>query len=548
MRVEELDLRELLEVDAEGGLVRFAGQRALIFDAVAQGLLRRELIDNLGVPVARGLLSRFGYAHGKRLAESMRTQFKWDSDEEWRRAGSRIYALQGLFLLEPGSSFCLEVEGGTWRVSYEAEQHLLHLGKVDYPVCWTLCGLVSGYLSCAMGHEVYAVEDKCMGKGDPACHILVKSIEEWGDTAKDTLTVFRREDIDTALKEVTEALRRTEKKIQERTRKMALIAEPGDDSGSCAMVSRSSAMQHVMGLARRIAQVDSTVLITGESGTGKERMARYVHGHSARVGGPFVAINCAAISESLLESELFGHSRGSFTGAVADRPGLFEAANGGTLFLDEVGEIPLSTQVKLLRVLQEREVRRVGENQSRSINVRILTSTNRDLLPAVASKCFREDLFYRLRVVELAVPALRNRKEDILPLARILLSEASARMRRRVDGFTGPVADRLLGHLWPGNVRELANVMERAVAITPTSRVNLADLPPELSSSLSAALLVTPGTLRSLEEVEMNYIMAVLDAKGGNRTQAAATLRIGSATLHRKLKAYRVRSAGQTGA
>jgi len=538
VRVEELDLKELLEVDAEGGLVRFAGQRALIFDAVAQGLLRKELIDTFGVRVAQGLLSRFGYAHGQRMAEAMRTQFQWDSDDDWRRAGSRIYALQGLFLLEPGSSFCFDKDGGTWRVSYEAEQHLLHLGEADYPVCWTLCGLASGYLSRAMGHEVYAIEDQCMGKGDAHCHISVKSMEEWGDTAKETLGVFRREDIDTALKEVTEALKRTERKLRERTRKLAIIADPGDDLRSLVMVSRSSEMQRVMELAKTVARVDSTVLITGESGTGKERVARYVHGHSGRAAGPFVAVNCAAISESLLESELFGHTRGAFTGAVADRPGLFEAASGGTLFLDEVGEIPLSMQVKLLRALQEREVRRVGENQSRPINVRIITATNKNLIPEVASKRFREDLYYRLKVVELAVPSLRDRKEDILPLARILLSEASERMKRSVEGFSGPVADHLLGYLWPGNVRELANVMERAVAVTAASRVSLGDLPPELRSIIPAPFLVTTGSLRRLDEIERNYILSVLEAKGGNRTLAAATLGIGSATLHRKLKAY----------
>ncbi len=298
-------------------------------------------------------------------------------------------------------------------------------------------------------------------------------------------------------------------------------------------------MRRVMDLARTIARVDSTVLVTGESGTGKERLARFVHEHSARAGGPFVAVNCAAISESLLESELFGHSRGAFTGATADRLGLFEAANLGTLFLDEVAEIPPTMQVKLLRALQEREVRRVGENQSRPINVRIIAATNKDLRPEVASKRFREDLYYRLKVVELAMPPLRKRKEDVLPLARILLAEASAMMARSVEGFTGPVADRLLGYPWPGNVRELANAMERAVAVTTTRRVNLEDLPPELRSAVPAVGSVETGALRPLEEIEKDYILAVLEVKAGNRTQAALTLGIGAATLQRKLKSYK---------
>src|SRR6185503_17946981 len=307
------------------------------------------------------------------------------------------------------------------------------------------------------------------------------------------------------------------------------------------MVSRSPEMQRVMELAKTIAKVDSTVLITGESGTGKERFARFVHENSARADGPFVAINCAAISDSLLESELFGHSRGAFTGAGTERPGLFEAASRGTLFLDEVGEIPLPMQVKLLRALQEREVRRVGENQSRPINVRIITATNKNLLPEIAEKRFREDLYYRLKVVELAVPPLRKRREDILPLARILLAEASLRMKRPVEGFTGPVADHLLGYPWPGNVRELANVMERAVAVAVSNRVNMEDLPRELRSAESAAAPSSKGALRRLEEIEKDYILTVLEAKAGNRTEAAQVLGIGSATLHRKLKSYKAR-------
>ncbi|MBI3857141.1 MAG: sigma-54-dependent Fis family transcriptional regulator [Planctomycetes bacterium] len=535
MRVEALDLKELLELDPGGGLIHFAGQRALIIDAVAQGLLRKELIDTFGVRVARGILSRFGYVHGRRMAEAMKARFKWDSDDDWRRAGARIYALQGLFMLEPGSSASFGPEGGIWQVSYEAEQHILHLGQSDYPVCWTLCGLASGYISYSAGKEMGAIEDRCMGKGDSACHVTIKPIEQWGSEFSEQLSVFKREDLDTALKEVAQALKRTEHLLRERTRKLAQVAKVEDDP--VGIVSRSPEMRRVMGLARTIAKVDSTVLITGESGTGKERVARFVHDNSACAGGPFVAVNCGAISETLLESELFGHARGAFTGATVDRPGLFEAANGGTLFLDEVGEIPLSMQVKLLRALQEREVRRVGENKSRPISARIITATNRDLIPEVAAKRFREDLYYRLKVMELPVPALRRRQEDILPLARILLAESALRMNRRVDGFSAAVADRLLGYSWPGNVRELSNVMERAAAVATGSRVELEDLPPEVRSVTPSGIV--PGAIRPLRVIEQDYILAILEAKGGNRKQAAKSLEIGFATLQRKLSAYR---------
>ncbi len=194
-----------------------------------------------------------------------------------------------------------------------------------------------------------------------------------------------------------------------------------------------------MELARRVAKVDATVLITGESGVGKERIARLVHDESTRAAGPFVAVNCGAITETLLESELFGHARGAFTGASSDRPGLFEAANHGTLLLDEIGEISSGMQVKLLRVLQEREIRRVGENKSRSVDVRVLATTNRHLAHGVADGGFRQDLYYRLKVVELDVPPLRDRREDILPLARVLLADAAVRMGRKISGVAPQV-------------------------------------------------------------------------------------------------------------
>ena len=535
MRVEELDLRELLELDPNGGLIRFAGQRALVFDAVAQGLLRKELIDTFGVRVARGILSRFGYVHGRRMAEAMRTQFTWDSDEDWRRAGPRIYSLQGLFRLEAGGPGSFAEGGGTWHVSYEAEQHLLHLGRSDFPVCWTLCGLASGYLSFATGQEMVAVEDRCMGKGDSACRVSIKSVEDWGDSAGDQLSFFKREGIDAALEEVTRALKLAERRLRERTRELARVARVEESPAD--LVARSPEMRRVVDLATTIAKVDSTVLVTGESGTGKERIARYVHDRSACADGPFIAVNCGAISESLLESELFGHARGSFTGATSDRAGLFEAANGGTLFLDEVGEIPPSMQVKLLRALQEREVRRVGENRNRPVNVRIVTATNKDLAAEISAKRFREDLYYRLKVVELAVPALRQRGEDILPLARLLLAESSLRMKRPVDGLSAPAADQLLGYPWPGNVRELANVMERAVAVAKGHRIELEDLPPEVR--IAVVRLVPGKSIRRLRDVEKDYILAILESKRGNRTQAAIQLGIGVATLHRKLKSYK---------
>jgi transcriptional regulator with PAS, ATPase and Fis domain len=295
-------------------------------------------------------------------------------------------------------------------------------------------------------------------------------------------------------------------------------------------------MRQVVDLARRIAKVDSTVLITGESGTGKERIAHLVHEESARAAGPFIAINCGAITETLLESELFGHARGAFTGATHDRPGLFEAASGGTLLLDEVSEVSPAMQVKLLRVLQEREIRRVGENRSRPIDVRMLAASNRDLGQDVTAGRFRQDLFYRLKVVELRVPPLRERREDLLPLARVLLAEAAARLKRPIAGLSPRAADQLSRFEWPGNVRELENAMERAVALARGKRVDLDDLPEDVRLAVPGP--ATAGPVKALAEIEKRYILAVLGRNGGNQTRTAAQLAIGSATLYRKLKSY----------
>jgi DNA-binding NtrC family response regulator len=278
------------------------------------------------------------------------------------------------------------------------------------------------------------------------------------------------------------------------------------------------------------------VLLTGESGVGKERVARLIHQESARAAGPFVAINCGAMPETLLESELFGHARGAFTGANQDRPGLFEAAQGGTLLLDEIGEVPPSMQVKLLRVLQEREVRRVGENRNRPVNARVLAATNRDLQAEIHAARFRQDLFYRLRVVEIRVPPLRERRDDIVPLARTFLSSAVTRTGRQISTFTPAAVHRLLRYRWPGNVRELENAIERAVVLADGDRIDAIDLPEEVG-------LATPGAddaneVRTMAEVERDYIKSVLQVVGGNRAKAAEALGIGTATLYRKLKEY----------
>ena len=538
MRADELDHNELLELDPDGGVIRFAGQRALLLDAVAMGLLRKYLVENFGITAARTVLTQFGFAHGWRMAEAMRAEFPWENDDEWRSAGTRIHALSGLFRVEPGGGGPLSTTGSMIVASYEAEQHLLHFGRSDVPVCWTICGLTSGYLSRIAGKDTYVLEDGCAGAGDAACRLFARSREQWdGEHAKE-LQFFEpsrlKDCLDVSLQRVTKTLQAAERKLHRHRR--ALVQVVSGAEAPLGIVAKSTAMRQLVDLARRVAKVDSTVLITGESGSGKERIARLLHDQSTRAAGPFIAVNCGAITETLLESELFGHARGAFTGALQDRPGLFEAASNGTLLLDEVGEVSPAMQIKLLRVLQEREIRRVGENRNRRVDVRVVAATNRELVHGVAGGAFRQDLYYRLKVVELHVPPLRERRDDILALARVLLANSALRMKRKISGLVPSAADQLLRYGWPGNVRELENAMERAVALARGSRIELEDLPEEIRATLPGG--VTDAAVRPLAEIEREYIVAALALNEGNQTRTAAQLRIGSATLYRKLKRY----------
>jgi two-component system response regulator HydG len=538
MRAADLSLHELLDLDGPPGILRLAGQRTLLFDAAALGLLRRSLIEALGFNGTRALLTRFGYAHGWRTAETLKTSLPWASEEEWRLAGARLHTLQGLVNVEvihrPGAADAPFAEA-IWRDSYEAEQHLMLVGQADEAVCWSLCGFASGYLSYANGREFYCLEETCVGKGDAVCRAVVRETAAWGDRLEPHLAFFKNTCLTAGLEQIAKQLKTTERRLRVQRQRPADAPEEASDDPS-GIISRSQEMRQVLELARRAAKVDSTVLVTGPSGAGKERIARLIHTESSRAAGPFVAINCAAVTESLLESELFGHARGAFTGASGDRVGLFEAANGGTLFLDEVGEVPLTMQPKLLRALQEREIRRVGESHSRKIDVRVVAATNRQLAEVAASGGFRQDLYYRLRVIELRVPALRDRKCDILPLARVFIAQMSRQMDRRIDGLTPRAADQLARYDWPGNVRELENAIERAVALSTGARIDVEDLPEEVRQATSP-LLPASGS-RRLADVERELILTTLEVTKGNRIQAAEQLGIGIATLYRKLKQY----------
>jgi two-component system, NtrC family, response regulator AtoC len=311
------------------------------------------------------------------------------------------------------------------------------------------------------------------------------------------------------------------------------------------MIGASRAMQRLFDLVRRVADSEASVLITGESGTGKEGIARAIHRHGRRQSGPFVAFNCAAVPESLLESEFFGHVRGAFTDARTERTGLFLQANGGTLFLDEIGDLALALQPKLLRAIQERTVRPVGGTVEVPFNARLVAATNHDLEEEVRNGRFREDLFFRVQVVHLEVPPLRMRGNDVLLLAQHFLCLFAPASGKRITGLSSEAARKLLDYPWPGNVRELQNCLERAVALSEHEEIVIADLPDRIRRFHCAGPSTDYGhavPLVSLEEVERRHILQVLETSSGNKSRAAKILGLDRKTLYRKLEAYGVLS------
>ena len=303
------------------------------------------------------------------------------------------------------------------------------------------------------------------------------------------------------------------------------------------IIGKSAPLMKMMETIEQVAPTRASVLVTGESGTGKELVADAIHSLSNRSGGPFIKVHCAALSENLLESELFGHEKGAFTGAVSQKKGRFELADGGTIFLDEIGEINASTQVKILRVLQERAFERVGGSETINVDVRIIAATNRNLEEEVRAGNFREDLYYRLNVVHIEVPPLRERKEDIGLLIASFLDTFNKEDDKDVTGFSPSARKALMSYSWPGNIRELRNTVESCVVLARGKVIDVEDLPPQITEEKSASTVdIKIGT--SLDEAERILIMSTIDYCKGNKTRAAEILKIGRKTLHRKLEEY----------
>ncbi|MBW1800303.1 MAG: sigma-54-dependent Fis family transcriptional regulator [Deltaproteobacteria bacterium] len=324
------------------------------------------------------------------------------------------------------------------------------------------------------------------------------------------------------------------KRLREKVQHLEAYIE--NDLREPRLIGRSRPMTEVVRLIEHVARVDCNVLLTGESGTGKELAASMIHHQSRRCRENFLAVNCGGFTEELLANELFGHEKEAYTDAATARAGLLETASGGSLFLDEIGDMPASMQVKLLRAIQEQEVIRVGGNRPISINVRIISATNQDLKKAVASGVFRQDLFYRLNVVAIELPPLRERKEDIPLLAHFFLHRAGKRFHRQVTGFSDKAMEILKNYCFPGNVRELENMIEHAIALARGNVIQLGDLPPDLSEIEVFSFTQTDSPIMTLREMEHRYIQWVLDREGHNKTQAAKLLGIDRSSLWRHLK------------
>jgi DNA-binding NtrC family response regulator len=528
----DADIRQLIQFSAQDGRVWMAGRRMVLMHLSALGSLRRELLLSFGRDQSRRLLMRAGHASGRRDAVLAR-QVRGDAGLlDMFLVGPQLHMLQGAVQVTP-EHFDVDMDRGhfdgvfRWDHSWEVETHVRDFGPQTEPVCWMLLGYASGYTSEFFGRPILFKETECSACGAPSCRIVGKVLAEWpdaeamaGDYEPDSMLV-RLEDLQSQVESLRSRL------------------EASDELGP--LVGRSNAFGSALALLRKAAATQVTVLLTGETGVGKERFARALHAMSPRKDKPFVAINCAALPAELIESELFGAEKGAYTGASAARVGRFERADRGTLLLDELGELPLPAQAKLLRVLQLGELDRLGGTQPRKIDVRVVAATNVDLEAAVAAGRFRRDLLYRLNVYPIRIPPLRERSDDIEPLAMHLLQRFAALHGKRVAGFSDRALDAMRRHAWLGNVRELENLIERGVILVSDGEPIDVDalfpgLPNTGSLTVTAVGTLEPPTAAgslfdelarrglTLDAMEQQLIQEAVARSSGNLAAAARSL------------------------
>jgi DNA-binding NtrC family response regulator len=549
VRAASDDLRSRVHFCPETGQIWLHEHRMLLVHAEAQASLRKDLIDTLGMDRARTLLTRMGYASGLRDAELARTRAENCSDIEAFMTGPQLHTLEGIVHVTPVKLELDRAKGRfygefLWQNSWEGQWHRHHFGIHSEPVCWTQIGYACGYTSAFMGRPILYKEVECVGMGNDNCRIVGKPAEEWDDAAEQ-MRFMTQESVADQLIELQTQVVSLRSTISEKEK-------PAAD-----LVCNSPGFRAAYDLLARAANKQITVLLLGETGVGKELFARALHGMGARRERPFVAVNCAAIPNELVESELFGVEKGAYTGALVSRPGRFERADGGCLFLDEIGDLPLSAQSKLLRVLQDGEIERLGDLKTRKVDVRVIAATNGDLRQLVKAGRFRSDLYYRLNGYQVAIPPLRERKEDIALLAKHFLQKYSAVHAKKLRGFTDKAKRALLTYPWPGNIRELQNMIERGVILAASgTRIEVdhlfsacaGDEAREFGLDMNGSLdlhrggstaelceAVFNGSM-TLDQLEVMLIETAVDKSRGNLSAAARMLGLTRPQLAYRLK------------
>ncbi len=561
MALRESPLLDLLRFDGAEGTIRWKHRRMLLLDADAMGLLRRELINTLGLARAKRTLTRFGYACGYRDALTSKELLQWKDEDELWELGPWLLTQEGIARVRvlrsriDRANNIFEVEG-EWSNSYEAEQHRRHIELADYPVCWTLTGYASGHSSAILGREVVYYEKECVGKGDKRCLVVGIPADDDSAEARNLKSMYQPESIEVDWSLLMERLEQNARELQSEREKvgsleiqLAHLQEAiTQGAGTDELVGSHPKFRQVIADVARVAPTNTTVLICGDTGTGKELITRAIHARGDRKNQAMVTVNCAALPQGLVESELFGHEKGAFTGALTRKLGRFEIANGGTIFLDEVGELPLETQAKLLRVLQEGEFQRLGGTHTNRVDVRVITATNRRLDELVAEGKFRSDLYYRLNVFPITVPSLADRPEDIPLLANYFVQRFKTEFGKNISRIDRDSMKALTGYRWPGNIRELEHVIERAVLISedPILRIPpLSGISRDPASSGNSKLHSHAGRVRTLAEAEREHISEVVQMANGliaGKGGAAETLGLPASTLRNRMKKLGIQS------
>jgi len=541
LRASDIKIEEIVKRDSKSGFPLFGSHRLMLSGIASLKRFGDDLNLALGHDKMRAILTRLGYENGLTSAMAIGEMYEFDSPLEWFKSVQGLLTMAGIVNLE-FTTLNLDYDkkrlefGVLGHESFESTNYRANNpDKNPNTICNLLVGLLSGFASAVLVHDVLVRETECMVQGKDICFFEGKSIsvdEADLTTWRNQLTLEPLDEEISRLKAELqcsrEDLARRDTEIKQLRKK---VLSPEVRHG---IMYRSKSMSNILNLSSKVAATDVSVLIQGESGTGKELIARFIHKHSSRKKEPFIAVNCAAMPETLLESELFGHVKGAFTGAGNNKKGLLIAAGKGTFFLDEVGEMPMDIQAKLLRVLQEKEVRPLGGTSTEPVRARIIAATNRDLKTMIKSGNFREDLFYRLSVFPLTIEPLRKRREDILILARYFLSS----IRPDNPGFEPRTVRYLEKYSWPGNVRELQNCIEYASVMAGTDSVLPDHLPPAVISEGPSLFSSLTGDVPSLAEIEARYTQWVLNQVQGNKKEAARILDIGSATLWRHLKKH----------